>query len=83
MFWQIHRLGKKISHTKSLNFCDRCGLYYEPVLPDECPRCTGLSDDEVERIIQKRSKTGLTIGRLMLIGSLVVVVLLLLVNMVV
>ena len=83
MLWQIHRLGKQINNTKRLKYCERCRLHYEPVLPDECPRCTGLSNEEVEHLIQKRNKARLTIGRSMFIGSLILIVLLILVNLVI
>ena len=81
MLWQVNRLGKKILDSKKLKYCKRCGLYYEPVLPDKCPRCSGLDDNELLHLIEKRSKTRLIIGRFMLYSAVVLIVFILIVNL--
>jgi uncharacterized membrane protein YvbJ len=70
-------VDEKLKRRSKQQLCNRCGLYFSKS-EAECPKCKGLSNLELETILEKRSKGRLGLGKLMLWSSIAVAIILIL-----
>ena len=77
MWWHLHNLTETIKNRKTLSKCERCRMLYKKNLT-ECPSCAGVSDIKLRSILRKRSDERIGIGKIMLYGMVVIVVIMLL-----
>lgn len=75
--WLLN-LDEKIRHRATLRKCERCGLFFKKQL-DGCPHCSQLDDEALLRQIARRSYYRVSLGRGMLMGAIVLVVIMLLI----
>ena len=71
--WLANRINRQHERRKTLKRCDRCHSLYDMHL-DGCPYCSGLSDLEVQRQLDKRASFRIDLGRLMLLASLIIII---------
>lgn len=77
--WQFHRISERLEQRKHQVVCHRCGLLYQKIL-DACPHCAGLTDDEVKQLVTQRARFRLGLGKVMMVGAIMIVVLLIIIN---
>ncbi len=71
----------QVMRQKPTKQCDRCGLQFTED-KDECPHCTGLSEnelDELKRKIEEHHQSNSNIGKLFLYFAVIVLVILVIV----
>jgi hypothetical protein len=73
----IPGVGKKIKQRFRQQLCNRCKLYFLKT-EAECPKCKGISDVELEKILERRSKGRQDIGKLMLWSSITLAIVMIL-----
>ena len=72
--WITHRVSNLSAHLENQKKCIRCGLLYRKVL-DKCDHCGHLTDFELKTLIQQREAFRLNLGKSMILGAFVVVLL--------
>ena len=79
MWLPYHNLGKKIQQRKNQKKCQRCQLLYYKTLT-ECPHCTGIDDFKLKKLLAKRARFRIGLGKGMFIAAVVIMVLLFWIN---
>lgn len=77
MWYLIKVLEDKIRHRSSLHRCKRCRMLFSKTL-ETCPYCTQLDDESLAHQLGQRSSFRLSLGRAMLIGAFIILVIMLL-----
>ncbi len=73
LLWLLKQTRDNIRFHKTHVRCERCGLYYKKKFTD-CSHCSGISDEDLAKAINQRKKFRLSLGRGMIIGAMVFVV---------
>lgn len=73
LLWLLKRSEDNARFHQNHLRCNRCGLYYKKQFAD-CSHCSGLSDADLGKAIKQRKKFRLSLGRGMMIGAMVFVV---------
>ena len=76
MWWQLQNLLERIENRKTLRKCKRCRMLYKKRLT-ECPRCAGVTDDDLYLLLMKRSDERISIGKSMFYGMIVIIIVML------
>lgn len=72
-------LQEQIAHRKTFKKCNRCNILYKKAL-DECPHCSGVSDIDLNLLLDKRKGFRLGLGSSMFLGALAILVLIFIFN---
>ena len=81
MWYFAKLLEEKIRKRNNQRFCDRCGLLYDKS-EDECPRCTGISDQKLEILLKQRKSYREGLGKFMYLAVVVLMIILFIVNLI-
>ncbi|MES9834731.1 MAG: hypothetical protein ABW139_21065 [Candidatus Thiodiazotropha sp. DIVDIV] len=73
MWYFAKILDEKIRKRNNQQFCERCGLLYD-IYEDECPRCTGISDQKLEIVLKQRKGYRVGLGKLMYLAIAVLMI---------
>lgn len=79
MLWLFEKVKKHQKYLSEHLRCSRCGMYYKKTLAT-CNRCEGIPDSELRILLENRAKNRVGIGKMMLVGAVVIFVLLLVFN---
>lgn len=79
MRWHLGHLIESIEKRKNQKVCPRCNILHLKTL-EECPHCTGIDDNKLKYLLNKRKKFREGIGKGMLIASVVIILLLIIMN---
>jgi hypothetical protein len=72
-------LAEKIEKLKNSQKCKSCKLLYSKFV-NECPHCHGIPGYKVKHAVSKRRQFRRDLGKLMIVGAVILILLLLLIN---
>ena len=73
MWWFLERIEQQTGRLRGMVCCVRCGMYFRKEL-ERCSNCTGLSDDELSRLLAEKKNFKLSLGTMMLFGAILLFV---------
>ena len=83
MMWgQLHNLTESVKKRNAQKTCSRCCLLFKKSLT-QCPRCTDVSDEDLDVLLQQRADTRVGMGKTMFYVAAVFGLLFIIINFIV
>ena len=79
MWFHLSQIEEKIKQRKNQTRCKRCCLLYNKTLT-ECPRCTGIPDQQLQGLLEQRKQNRLRLSKVMIILMLLFIGLIIFAN---
>lgn len=81
MWYFAKIVDEKIKKRNNQQFCERCGQLYD-IFEDECPRCTGVSDQNLEILLKQRKGYRVGLSKLMYLAIVVLFIIIFILNLI-